>query len=204
MPRLGFSEQRFHPDLALPHGLFVWVCRVIAADAFEIVLIKTPRNHAPVVARRTLRLQRTGVTGCSIRLIDHHPLGIFRGVAWHDGPRWTAIPIRISLVGEGLLADVGRPCVKIGQGHIRPDAGTLDGGDVLRGAIARIAGHLVEREVPPEATVLQQVQHRLIVHHLRRRDQHAENNAGFAAINRVVGVIPNRGPATFLVHQGRV
>src|SRR3712207_5203519 len=145
MPRFRFPEQWLHPDLPLAHRLFVGFRGVVAPHPIEVGLIEAATDAPALVARRTLGLQRTGVTGCGLRLIDDHPLRVLRRAPWQYGPIRTAIPIRMRLIGEGLLAKEGPPFIKIGQGHIGTDTSILNRDDVVTCAISGIAGHLLQR-----------------------------------------------------------
>ena len=71
----------------------------------------------------------------------------------------------------------------IRQRNIGADAGVFQGGDVFDGAILRVAGHLARLEFPAKTGAQDQVAHGVVVHHFRRRHQHLEDDARFAAID---------------------
>ena len=83
--------------------------------------------------------------------------------------------------------------VEVGQGHVGADAGVLDGDDVLGRAVGGVAGHLVRPQLPAEADPPQQIEHRLVLHDVGRRDQRGEDDAALAAVDDVVVVVAQAG-----------
>ena len=59
--------------------------------------------------------------------------------------------------------------VVIGQGNVGVDMFTFNRGNVVLRAVLAITGHLPGPQLPAKAHPPQQIQHRLVVHHLRRR-----------------------------------
>ena len=82
----------------------------------------------------------------------------------------TAVLILIRLIGKALLPIERGTLVKIRQRHIGTEAGVLQGDDILDRAIRRVPTGEVELQMPAETDMPEEVQHGLVVHHLRGRD----------------------------------
>src|SRR5690348_17412621 len=118
MPIFGFGEERFHPHLALAQRFLIGRSLLIAADHLQILLANVPVDAAPLLARRALRLDRTGIADRRWGLIEQPPVS-----GWtfpdplQDGPLWAAILIDLRLVAKVR----GRPHLvllfPIGQGQ---------------------------------------------------------------------------------------
>ena len=91
-------------------------------------------------------------------------------------------------------AEERRAVVEVGQRDVGADAGVLDGDDVLDRAVGRVAGHLARPQLAPEADPPEQVAHRHVLHHVGRRDQGGEDDAGLAAVDDVVVVVAQAVP----------
>ena len=65
----------------------------------------------------------------------------------------------------------------------------LDGDDVLDGAVFGVARHLPRAQLPAEARPPEQVERRLVLLHLGRRDQGGEDDPGLAAVDDVVVLV---------------
>lgn len=65
----------------------------------------------------------------------------------------------------------------------------FDSDQVLLRARLAITRHLPGPQLPTKAHPPQQVQHRLVIHHLRWRHQHLENDAGKAFIYHIVDML---------------
>ena len=87
------------------------------------------------------------------------------------------------------LAEERRAVVEVGQRDVGPDAGVLEGDDVLDGAVGRVAGHLVRAQLAPEADPPEQVPQRHVLHHVGRGHQRGEDDARLAAVDDVVVVV---------------
>ena len=77
----------------------------------------------------------------------------------------------------------------IRQWNVGADARIFHGFDVLDGAILGITRHRARSQLPAEAGAKDEVAHGLVIHDLRRRHQHLENDARFAAIDDVVNMV---------------
>jgi hypothetical protein len=69
------------------------------------------------------------------------------------------------------------------QRNIGVDACIFQCFDVLDGAILRVTRHVPRPRFPAKAGAKDEVAHRLVVHHFRRRHQHLEDDARFTAID---------------------
>ena len=102
----------------------------------------------------------------------------------------AAVFVALGIVGEVILRHrTAVRCVEVGQRDVGPDAGILEGDDVLGGAVRGIAGDLVGPDLPAEADPPQQVAHRLVLHDVGRGDEGSEDDAALAAIDDVVVVV---------------
>src|SRR5207245_447359 len=80
MPVFGLCKQRFDPDLPLAHGFVVSLRLVVALDAFEIGGMEGAMHLPTVVARGTVRFQRTGIACGGIRTVFYlFRLGFYPG-----------------------------------------------------------------------------------------------------------------------------
>lgn len=61
--------------------------------------------------------------------------------------------------------------------------------NVVLGAIFGISGHLSRLQLLAKAGAEDQIEHGLVLHHLRRGNQRGQDNARFATIHHVVGLI---------------
>ena len=116
----------------------------------------------------------------------------------------AAVLVALGIVGErrpGRRRSVR--CSKSGSGHVGPDAGVLDGDDVLGGAVLGIAGDLVRPDLPAEADPPQQIAHRLVLHDVGRGDEGGEDDAALAAIDDVVVVVAEADRAP-VPHRGGI
>ncbi len=58
--------------------------------------------------------------------------------------------------------------------------------------------------MPPEATTKHQVEHRLVFHYFRGRNEHAQDHARLAAVHDVVSVVAGVGGFCSTLHQGGI
>jgi len=99
---------------------------------------------------------------------------------------WAVIDVHFSVVAEVRVAEHSHPLADGRERHVGVDVLPLDGGDVLDGAVLRVARDLPWAQFPAEARVPQQIERRLVLLHLRRRDQGGQDDSRFAAIGEVV------------------
>jgi len=92
----------------------------------------------------------------------------------------------------------------IGQGNIGADACVFQRFDVLDGAILGITRHVARPQFPTKAGPKDEVAHGLVIHDFRRRHQHLENDARFAAIDDVVHVVAQVRPSILQAHGGGI
>src|SRR5436190_24065534 len=161
-------------------------------------------DATPQVTGRTLHFNWTGIADAirspialtPVRIDLPHPLQ-------HLALR-TAILIRLRFIAEVG----GRPDLialfPIRQGNRGPDALGLNGFDVLDGAILGVARHMPWPQFPAEARAKDEVAHGLVIHDLRRRHQYLEDDARFAAIDDIVGMISQMRASSFQSHRRRI
>src|SRR5258708_16431936 len=161
-------------------------------------------DATPLVTGRTLHFDWAVIADGSRSAIELTSVGIDYPHPLQNLALRTAILISLRFIAEvggrpGLI-----PLFPIRQGNIGTDALVLNGFDVLDGAIFRVAGSLVMLELRREAVTPQQVAHRLVIHDLRRRHQYLEDDARFAAIDDIVGMIPQMRASPFQPHRRRI
>src|SRR4051812_4258217 len=138
VPVLGFSKERLDPDLPFAHRLPVNLGGVVAADLLQVVSREGPVHDAALVAGRALGLDGARVTSRRVGPIDDLFLGVLGFAAWQGLALWAAVQVSRGVVAELTLAEKGRPLIEIGQGEERPDAGVLEGDNVLGRAVGRV------------------------------------------------------------------
>ena len=101
MPIFGFGEERFNPHLALAPRFLIGRSLLRAADQLQLLLANVTVDVAPLLARRALRLDRTGIADSRWGLIEQPPVS-----GWtfpdpvQDGPLWAAILIGLRLIAK--------------------------------------------------------------------------------------------------------
>src|SRR5207248_842016 len=73
--------------------------------------------------------------------------------------------------------------------------------EVLARSIEAIGRDLFGPKTPTKAGVPEQIQHRMIVHHLPRGHQDRQNDATFASIDHIMGMIAQVGSSSFEAHR---
>src|SRR6266700_2497337 len=201
MPLLPFREQRFHPDLALVHGFLVSKGLLVALDPFHIVGKKGPVDVPTPGAIGTLRFYRTDIADRRISSVLYL-LCPFHAVRWTQHlALGTAILILASIIGElcqSIIAHV--VLASLGDGNVGPDVCLFDGFEVLSRSIQAIGRDLLGPQVPTKAGVPEQIQHGMIIHHLPRGNQDRQNDATFAPIDHIVGMIAQMRSSPFEAH----
>jgi hypothetical protein len=97
--------------------------------------------------------------------------------------RWADIDVAGGVVGERLDAEASGAVVHIRARDVRPDALGFDHDQVLVGAVLAVPCDVPRSQAPAEACVPEQVEHRLVVHHLGGRHQHRQDDARLAAVD---------------------
>ena len=77
----------------------------------------------------------------------------------------------------------------------------FNGFDVLDGSIFGVAGDVTGSHAPAEDDVPEQIEHGLVVHHFARGDQHRQDDAAFASIGDIVGLVAQVHTSAFEAHQ---
>src|SRR5260221_1129287 len=153
---------------------------------------------------RTLPFDWAGIADGSRSPIELTPVGIDSPHPLQHLALRTAILISLRFIAEvGGRPDL-IPLFPIGQGHIGTNACVFQRFDVLDGAILRITRHLVRVQFPAKAGAKDEVTHRLVIHDFRRRHQYLEDDACFAAIDDIVGMIPQMRASPFQPHRGGI
>src|SRR5919202_1413930 len=161
-----------------------------------------------MVAGGALGLRRAGVADLGA---DPAPLStvapIFFVLQTQNLPGRADVVVALGIVAEAARAEEGGVAeVEVGEGEIRLDGGLLDGRDVL----ARVP-YLASPRLPAgaegatqERSPPKEIEHRAILGDLRRADQYAQDDAGFAAVHRVVGLVAELRGALGPGHGGGV
>src|SRR5215207_4415335 len=151
MPFLGFGEHRLDPDLSLADGFLVRLRRVVAADLLQIIDIERALDLAAMIAGGALGLHRAGVADTCLAAVRHHTLRAFGRIAAEGMSLRATIFITLGIEGEVILPIEIGAVRKVGQRYVGPDAGVLDGDDVLGGAVLGITRDVVGPDLPAEA-----------------------------------------------------
>ena len=111
-------------------------------------------------------------------------------------PLRAPILVALAIEDEIVVAVELGPVGEVGQRQIRPDAGVLDGDDVVGGAVLGIPGDLVRSELPPKTDPPEEIPHGLALHDIRWRHEGSQDHAPLAAVDDVVVVVAetNRAP----------
>src|SRR5436305_1506007 len=122
MPIFGFCKERFDPDLPFAHGFVVSLRLVVALDAFEIGGMEGAMHLPTVVARGTVRFQRTGIAGGGIRTV----FSLLRLGFYPSEAQWLTIGADVEIVccivDEHRGSIIGRHVLPIRQGNRGADA----------------------------------------------------------------------------------
>ncbi len=73
--------------------------------------------------------------------------------------------------------------------HVSVDMLGFQNHDIVFGAILRIPRHMAGSQLPAKAGAEDEIAHRLVLHHLRRRHQDIQDDAVFAPIDDIVGLV---------------
>ncbi len=198
MPGFCFAKQWLDPDSPLAHRLLVRLGCVVAPDALEIGFIEAPPDHPSPVTLGALGLERAAVTGGCICSVDDYPLRIFCVLPAQGGSIRTAIVVLRFIIDEGVFAKERRPFVIVGQRQVGTYPCVLYRYNVLGGAIGGVTRDLPQGQLPPKATVPEQIQHRLVIHDFRGCYQGREDDSCFPAVHGIVRVVTHIGSTAFL------
>src|SRR6185312_10219351 len=121
MPVFALCKQRFDPDTPLAHGLLILLSWMICPNAIKILFIKTPFEEATLIARGTLRFERTCIACCRIRLIAFLSLRVCICVKWQDGLMRADVNIAFRIIAKGVFSIQGGSVVKIWERNIGSD-----------------------------------------------------------------------------------
>ncbi len=120
------------------------------------------------------------------------PLGVLGLAPPQRLARGAAIGIVRGRIREAAAAEVGRAPLEVGQGDIGADTHLLQGPDILGRPVGRVGDDASGSEAPAELDPPELVEHRLVLHHIRRRDQRVEDDARLPAVDHVVVMIAKR------------
>src|SRR6266849_7700250 len=76
--------------------------------------------------------------------------------------------------------------------------------DIVDGSVGRVPGRLTRPEFPAEARAEDKIEHGLVFHHFRGRDQHCHDDPCLAAIHHIVGVVAQMTSLPFGGHDRRI
>src|SRR6266849_5647549 len=189
MPVLAFCEERFHPYTALTECFLVGLGRLIGTHTIQVLLIHTPAQTASLLIGGTLGLQWARITvldigtiaALSLSRLPLHKVQFFACGADVDIAR--------RLIPEAVWAKECGTMVVIWKGNVGVDVFPFNGRNVFLRAVLAITRHLPGPQLPTKAHPPKEVQHWLVVHDLRGGHQHHQDDAGFAAIHDIVGVV---------------
>ena len=202
MPLLGLGKQRLDPDLALAQRLLVCGGRLVGSHPLQVLLAEGAPDGAPRLgAGRAVGPEGTGTAGRSPRAVEDALLGL-GGVraAQHLAVR-AHIVVLHGVVGEFGGAEIGAVLLPVGQGDVSTDAHVFHRSDVRNGPVLGVASHLPRPQLPAEARPPQQIEHRLVLHHLAGGHQHPHNDAAFAAIDDIVRLVAQMSSAALEAHR---
>src|SRR5260370_34364090 len=175
MPVFGLSKERFDPDLALVESPLIGKRLGVASHSFEVASMERAM-HLPIrVTRSTLGRERTSVT--SRRLCS-----VFRLFCLVLHPRemqWLPVGADVEIV-RGVIRELGgsiirRHMLPIRQRDVGADALIFESLNILDGSIFGIAGDLAGPQMPAEARMPKQIEHRQGVCHLGGGEQRCQN-----------------------------
>src|SRR6266566_9684694 len=205
MPVFGLCKEGFDPDLALVQGFLVGRGLLVALDPFHIVSKKGAVDVPTTGAFGTLCFHWAGIADRRISTVLDL-LCAFHAIRWTQNLALrTVIQILAGIVAklrQSIITHV--VLASFGDGDVGPDVGFFDGFEVLSRSIQAISGDLLGPQMPTKAGVPEPILHGMIVHHLPGSDQHRENDATFASIDHVVGMIAQMGSASLQAHRSSV
>ncbi len=185
VPVLGLGEERFNPDLPLPHRLGRGLRRVGAPHALQIRLLKAAPDPPSAPRGGALRPERAGRTGRRRRLA-HPPIGpIARREEAQRLVSRTTVGIDRGVVGEVRVPELTGTVTNCRQGNIGADPRSLDGGDVRTRPEFAVPDDLARSQLPAEARPPQEVEGWLVVLHLGRGHQPRQDDSGLAAVHHL-------------------
>jgi hypothetical protein len=204
MPHFGFGKERFHPDLALAHRLLVGRRVVVGAHPLEMRLHEMPVDLAAVVARRAAGFHWAGIADDRVCPVLDLLGVVLLAIRTQRLTLRAPIPVVFGIVGELARAEIRPLLLLVRQGDIGADAHVFHCLDVLQRAVGGVAGHLPWPQLPTEADAPQQVEHRLILHHLAGRHQYRQDDPSLAAIHHIVGLVAQMCAAPFEADGRRI
>src|SRR5215470_2133569 len=188
MPVFGLCKEGLDPDLTLVKSLLIGERLGVASHTFEVGSMERAMYLPPRVTRSTLGLERTSVTRsrlCSV-------FRLFCLVFHAREMQGLTVGADVAIV-RGIISELGGPIIRrhmlpIRKRDVGSDALIFESLNILDGSILGIAGDLASLQMPAEAHMPQQIEHRQVVCHLGRGDQCCENDATFASIDHIVGM----------------
>src|SRR3954451_14873721 len=95
-------------------------------------------NRPAALTGCTGGFHRASIAGSGIGPIDRQLLSVLRRPAWEPLSCGASVLVPLAIIRELRRAIEGR-AVPVGQRDVGPDAGVLDGLNILEGAVRRIA-----------------------------------------------------------------
>lgn len=102
---------------------------------------------------------------------------------------WTTIEVLCRLIFEDLRREKSTPLAEIRSGEISFDATLFESYDIVHCAIFTVTDTNLGVQPPVETNPAHQIQHRQTIHNRRRGNQGSQDDARFAPIDHIVGVI---------------
>src|SRR6266699_3695666 len=189
MPVFGLCKEGFDPDLALVESPLIGKRLGVASHSFEVASMERAMHLSTSVTGSTLGLEWTRITGHCLRAVFRffclvlHPREMQRLTVGAD------VEIVRGVIGELGGSIIRRHMLPIRQRDVGANALIFQSLDVLDGSVFGVAGGLARPQMPSEADMPKQIKHWLVVHHLGGGNQRCQNDAPFASINDVVGMV---------------
>jgi len=109
--------------------------------------------------------------------------------------------VGLSIIGEGVTAKQGRALVPIRDRDIGANASVFQGTNYLDRAVGRVTCRTPRTQLPAETGPPDHIEERHVLHHVSRRDQHSQDDAGLAAIHEIMVAIAKVHTVIVLAHQ---
>src|SRR5260221_308328 len=104
-------------------------------------------------------------------------------------PGWTDVDIPLRFIAEAIRTEEGGTVVVIRQGTKGADMLGFKSNNVVFRAVLAIPSRLSRPQFPTKTGSPKEIKHGLIIHDFRRGHQNLENDAGFPAINHIMGSV---------------
>jgi len=166
MPVFALRKQRLDPDAPLAHGFLILLSCMISPDTIKILFIKTPFEHASLIARSTLRLQRASIARGRIRLIALLSLRVCIGMKWQDGIIGTDVDVVFRVIAKRVFPIQGRTVVKVWQRNVRTNMLLFSGHNIFGCPIGGITRKLPRMQLPSGTRSEDEIKDGLIFHDL--------------------------------------